>query len=157
MFGQKTAESIADRHPPESNYQLTLQGFTTKKSNCMPRCGDGVISGGEECDCGDNEFTGERLPDCVGPNQDGEYGGCSTECKFGPFCGDEEVNGPEQCDKGKNNGASYGEGGCTVGCTLPHYCGDGIVDAAEECDLGTNNGQPKMPCDEHCKFLYNPP
>ncbi len=31
----------ADRHPTESNYQLTLSGFSTQKSNCMPRCGDG--------------------------------------------------------------------------------------------------------------------
>ena len=35
----------ADRHPPESNYQLTLQGFTTKRSDCAPRCGDGVVVG----------------------------------------------------------------------------------------------------------------
>jgi hypothetical protein len=26
----------ADRHPPESNYQLTLQGFTAKRSVCQP-------------------------------------------------------------------------------------------------------------------------
>ena len=26
----------ADRHPPESNYQLTLSGFTKKKSICRP-------------------------------------------------------------------------------------------------------------------------
>ena len=35
----------ADRHPTESNYQLTLSGFATKRSNCMPRCGDGVLTG----------------------------------------------------------------------------------------------------------------
>ena len=29
----------ADRHPPESNYQLTLTGFTTKRSICQPRSG----------------------------------------------------------------------------------------------------------------------
>ncbi len=34
----------ADRHPTESNYQLTLSGFTTNRSNCQPRCGDGVVS-----------------------------------------------------------------------------------------------------------------
>jgi cysteine-rich repeat protein len=27
----------ADRHPPESNFQLTLQGFTTKRSLCAPK------------------------------------------------------------------------------------------------------------------------
>ena len=26
----------ADRHPPESNFQLTLQGFTKKRSSCRP-------------------------------------------------------------------------------------------------------------------------
>jgi cysteine-rich repeat protein len=92
------------------------------------RCGDGLLSGAEECDLGDL-------------NDDSAYGGCTTACAYGSFCGDSVVNEPEGCDLGKRNGALYGEGGCTLGCTKTHYCGDGIVDAnlAEECDLGDLN------------------
>jgi cysteine-rich repeat protein len=93
------------------------------------RCGDGVMSGAEECDLGDL-------------NADGVYGGCNTSCSYDSFCGDGNVNGPEECDLGKSNGSAYGaKGGCTLGCTNVHYCGDGIVDSTqgEECDLGEKN------------------
>ena len=133
----------ADRHPTESNYQLTLSGFTTNRSNCMSRCGDGVATGAEECDDG-------------AMNDDTLYGGCTTMCKFGPFCGDGMKNGTEACDLGRMNTSPYGDrNGCTPGCALPHYCGDGIVDTAngEKCDQGeTLNGQSDSPCDAKCQI-----
>ena len=140
----------ADRHPPESNYQLTLNGTTTRTSMCQPRCGDGIVSGGEECDCGNGASS--TVSSCAGPNDDTSYGGCTTQCKFGPFCGDGIMNGPEECDNGHYNGAAYGQGGCTLGCMRPHFCGDGIVDTnlGEECDLGSNNGEPSQPCTTLC-------
>ena len=154
----------ADRHPPESNYQLTLNGFTTKKSACTPRCGDGIATNGEQCDCGDSS---DNLPDgCTTKNDDSTYGGCSTKCKYGPFCGDGITNGPEQCDLGKKNGdTSLGKDGCTIGCMKVHFCGDGSVDTdlGEECDLkelndktlDNNNVETPPPvgfvhCDSRC-------
>jgi fibro-slime domain-containing protein len=125
----------ADRHPRESNYQLTLSGFSTTRSLCQPRCGDGVPTAGEECDLGTNGNTGE-------------YGGCTAECKLGPFCGDGVINGSEVCDNGSKNGAVYGADGCTTGCTRAHYCGDGIIDSTfgEDCDGGPM-------CTSNCKFF----
>jgi fibro-slime domain-containing protein len=141
----KTYEIVvfhADRHPRESNYQLTLSSFPTNTSVCEPRCGDGITTASEECDDGL-------------ANMDGVYGGCSTQCKFGPFCGDgnADASGGEQCDLVRMNGAVYGDKeGCTTGCQTPRYCGDGMVDTqfSERCDDGPNNGMPGSTCSPAC-------
>jgi fibro-slime domain-containing protein len=119
----------ADRHPRDSNYQLTMSSFATKRTSCAPRCGDAIVTAGEECDDGD------------GKNSDTAYGGCTTKCKFGPYCGDEKTDSPdEECDNGTKNGEPYGTpNGCTNACKKVHFCGDGIIDSAfgEECDGGS--------------------
>ncbi|HEY4184766.1 MAG TPA: DUF4215 domain-containing protein [Polyangia bacterium] len=133
-----------DRHPTESNYQLTLSGFATKRTVCMPVCGDGVISGSEECDDGAN-------------NQDNAYGACTKDCKYGPYCGDGNTDSPnEACDDGAKNGASYSTSptsGCTFTCQKPHFCGDGMLDPQEECDLGDQNGKSGSVCGADCKKI----
>jgi fibro-slime domain-containing protein len=143
----------ADRHPRESNYQLTISGFSTSKSECVPTCGNGMPTSptdtvgtptpGEECDLGAAGNTGA-------------YGGCTADCKFGPYCGDATPNpeGGEDCDLGTAlNTATYGMDGCSPGCKKPRRCGDGNIDSAfgEECDAGTENG--KGSCLEDCKLI----
>ncbi|HEY6723946.1 MAG TPA: DUF4215 domain-containing protein, partial [Polyangiaceae bacterium] len=130
----------ADRHPRESNYQLTLQGFSTHKSDCTSRCGDGVVTTGEECDEG-------------AYNDDTAYGGCMSSCMLGPFCGDGITDADhEECDAGRENTAQYGEEGCGVGCRVPHRCGDGHLDAVfgEQCDDAERNGRGR--CSSNCRL-----
>jgi fibro-slime domain-containing protein len=149
----------ADRHPTESNFQLTLSGFETNQSQCNARCGDGVVTGAEECDCGDG--TGALPAGCTAPNTAGMYNGCDPKtCKYGPFCGDGtiESDGGEQCDDGPANGIGYSATcgkGCSSNCQTAHCCGDTIVDAdeGEECDLGSANGTKGASCDASCKLV----
>jgi fibro-slime domain-containing protein len=140
-----------DGHPTESNFQLTLSGFATRQTTCEAKCGDGVVTGGEECDCGDG--TVPVPASCIGMNDMSTYNGCTPDCHWGPYCGDGMMQGEEECDLGtKMNTSSYGASGCTPSCKKPHYCGDGIVDGneGETCDLGANNGTTGACCDSKC-------
>jgi fibro-slime domain-containing protein len=81
----------AERKMEGSSFKLTLGGFNTARSICRPECGDGIVGIGEECDDGLNE---------------GGYGKCGPNCKWGPRCGDgvlQKENG-EACDDGIENG-----------------------------------------------------
>jgi len=149
-----------DGHPSESNFQLTLSGFTTNQSQCGARCGDGVVTGDEECDCGDG--SGAMPAACSGPNADGVYNGCTTKCQYGPFCGDSMVqtDANEQCDDGANNGVAYSATcgkGCSSNCQNAHCCGDSIVDAdeGEACDQGAANGTKGAMCDSKCQLIIS--
>jgi cysteine-rich repeat protein len=147
----------SNRHPPVSDLQITLTGGVAKRSECQPRCGDGIAVASEACDCGDG--SGPLPSGCPGPNNDATYGGCATNCQWGPYCGDGRKAPNEQCDLGKQNGdTSLGTDGCTLGCMKPHFCGDGFVDPSlgETCDLGAANGQPGQTCDINCHSAVVP-
>ncbi len=134
----------AERRVTQSSYKLTLGVFNRTHTVCSPRCGDGVVNGTESCDNG---------PD----NSDTAYGGCTTQCTFGPYCGDGNVDtaAGEECDDGANL-TSYGHTtGCGPGCRIPHYCGDGKVDSlfGEKCDNGAENGQSLSLCTANCQSI----
>lgn len=139
-----------------SSYCLTEQGWDCSSGTCVRLvsgdggaetgadflyCGDGLVSGAEQCDEGPQ-------------NRDDVYGGCNTHCSY-IYCGDGTVNGPEECDLGQaNNRGAYGDRtGCTSSCKLPPYCGDGIVEYGEECDLGNFNGTSGTYCDSRCHYI----
>ena len=130
----------AERWCCGSNYMLTLENFIGGRSQCGPTCGDGIVTGTEECDNGAD-------------NSDSTYGGCTTECKFGPFCGDGEVNGDEECDDSRNTTGGYNVSGCGPGCKLPPRCGDGVQQVGEECDEGSKNQDAQCGggCSQKCQ------
>jgi fibro-slime domain-containing protein len=123
----------AERHTTDSNYQLTLEGFSAGTSTCTPQCGDKIVTADEECDDGTGNVANPG------------YGQCQINtCILGGYCGDAKKNGPEACDNGTNT-SSYGDTSataCAPGCKKPHVCGDTFLDPpSEECDLGAGNTQ----------------
>jgi len=75
----------AERNPGGSNYKLQLSGFNSNPSVCMPVCGDGILTIGEQCDDGVNA---------------GGYGKCGPGCVLTEYCGDGIVQPEEDCDDG---------------------------------------------------------
>lgn len=76
----------AERMTEGSSFRLTLSGFDTSRSLCLPICGDGVVSLGEQCDDGVN---------------DGGYGECAEGCVLDEYCGDGVIQKDyEDCDDG---------------------------------------------------------
>jgi cysteine-rich repeat protein len=105
---------------PES-YQVRTSARCT-----APRCGNGVVGAGEQCDDG-NTVNGDACDD-----------NCTT-----PRCGNGIVGAGEQCDDGNTVNCDA----CDDNCTTPR-CGNGIVDPGEQCDDGNSvNGDP---CNNSC-------
>lgn len=106
-----------------------------------PRCGDGVVDAGEQCDDGNTN------------NNDSCTNECKTPTVVQARCGDNLCNRQgETCDgtaacTGAGQNASFvcRAVGTAAECT---YCGDGVVNGGEQCDDGnSNNGDS---CSNSC-------
>jgi fibro-slime domain-containing protein len=145
----------AERHESASSYKLTLGDFFSKRTQCVPSCGDGVRVSGEICDeggvCNGGTNAGQACNalasgacqggggTCTNLNT-GAYGECATDClSRGPYCGDGVKQTEEICDLGPGNNGSYN--GCNPNCTSAPRCGDMRLDRAfgEQCDQGAAN------------------
>ncbi len=92
------------------------------RTDCTaPRCGDGLIDSGEQCD--DGGAFNLDLPDF-----------CRSNCRL-PACGDGILDGGETCDEGEENGNA--PDACRMTCQVAS-CGDGVVDSGEQCDDGNS-------------------
>ncbi len=146
-----------DGHPTESNFQLTLSGFSTNISTCGGICGDGARTGGEECDCGGT--TASTAASCGDDQRRHRLRRLHHEVQVRTVLRRRDRPAPqEECDLGTaKNTATYGADGCTPGCKKPRYCGDGHVDSSEgeQCDLGAYNGMPDQKCDTNCHIIFS--
>jgi len=73
-----------------------LVGTPTSRSNCSPKCADGIKVGSETCDAGPNPGC---LPTCLGPAVGYSCDGASPDICT-PICGDGRVISFETCDDG---------------------------------------------------------
>ncbi len=134
------------------------QGICRDGVCLLPACGDGLITGAEECD------PGAELPDCtdLGFYDPGPVA-CTAACLLDPgactgSCGDGVLDAAEEaCDPGTADipdddlldGADcltfgfHAPGGlaCSQACTYDvdacdQVCGDGVINGDEDCDGG---------------------
>ncbi len=111
----------------EAGRLITSDALTHSAPPIPPRCGNGALNAGEECDDG-NTISGD---------------GCDSNCKT-TRCGNGVVTTGEQCDDGNTLNGD----GCDNNCTQT-ACGNGVVSAGEECDDG--NVTSDDGCDINCK------
>jgi cysteine-rich repeat protein len=132
------------------------------------RCGDGELTGAEECDdgnrtpddgcsmtctleCGDGAVTGAELCDTAIASG---AGSCPASCDDGMACTTDTLVGTEcaaSCASTPITTPASGDGCCPTGATsltdddCMAACGNGLVEMGETCDTGIASGAGSCP------------
>ncbi len=109
--------------PEQAHHQTDLTVAMLEDLGWFPRCGNGLLDPGEQCDDGLQ-------------NSDTVADACRVWC-LDPGCGDGVLDTGEQCDRGENNSDTVPDA-CREDCTEPR-CGDAVIDTGEQCDRGEDN------------------
>ncbi|MBO4350159.1 MAG: DUF4215 domain-containing protein, partial [Proteobacteria bacterium] len=148
---------------PSSGGACTKKGEDEPKPepepDTKPKCGNGKVETGEECDDGNTD-------DGDGCSSDCHNEGCSGDGCHENLCGNSELDLGEACDDGNTDDGD----GCSADCTtiepgfncleagqdcIPEGCGNQTVEGEEECD----EGDYAVPygeggCTPSCKFAH---
>lgn len=135
---------------PETTIEPTTDATTTMADSsssgdppCGALCGDGIICGPEECDCGGFPCSSDDLGDktCVdvkdptipGVITGGVLGCNPASCRFDTsmctYCGDDEINGNEECEPDED---------ITTTCELLGAGIAGPLTCAADCSIDTS-------------------
>lgn len=113
-------------------------------SGAASYCGDGEVTGSEQCDGADDTWSGEL---CYGGTDAGDECTDDSQCSGG-VCGGSGVYAACEtgftrvmpCDDDSGASCTYTSNWTSLSCTEIGSCGDGVVDPDEECDDGNDDG-----------------
>jgi hypothetical protein len=111
----------------------------TNDADCQPKCGNGVIEGGEFCDTAITSGTGACPSRC--PQNGCEMGtlvgqGCLAQCNY---------RTETQCSGTSNDGCCPADCNANNDADCGANCGNGVVESGERCDTGILTGSAACP------------
>jgi len=141
----QTAFAVTSSSPLHGAAPSLPASGTAVSAAYVPRCGNGLIDSGEQCDDGNSvnidactnicriSLCNDKIVQIWEQCDDGnlvDADACSNTCKS-PACGDGVVQTGEECDDANQLSSNA----CTNACKVAR-CGDQVIQQNEECDDG---------------------